>query len=294
MSYRIACCACMLSLFTLITPTAWSQTWVVDPAGSSVQLDADTLADDDTVPGVTVDLQTDGTFQTPFVDLLGNGFTIGENVSSQANEGAVRSSAASVVKANDGTSFSLEWRAATDLEMRGDILYVGTGHTTLKASLDVQLTGLIPGQTYKIRYDYLVASIAVEDHEALIEDPELAASAMDFTFGTAAIQAFQTNAGASGGFANFETVAGSGSYLLLAGAAPVNLSVNLNALADARFTNPPINGSPPEDGAGSEGFGRLTFTAELIPEPASAVLLLALVASIAIRYRISRAEPFGT
>jgi hypothetical protein len=68
---------------------------------------------------------------------------------------------------------------------------------------------------------------------------------------------------------------------MLAGASPVTLSVGMSALSDAFFTNPFIIGSPPEDGAGSEGFGHLTFTADLIPETSGLFLLLSAAALMA-------------
>ncbi len=269
------------ALFVLLPIAASTgQTWSVQQGATSVQLDADTLADDSVVPGIDTDLQTDSSFQYPFIDLNGVSFDFGENVSAQASQATVQANAASVVKGNEGSSFTVEWRSATDLEMRDDTTYTADGHTTLTSDIEVELSGLIPGRQYKITYDYLVSAIAIEDHEGLLEDPEDARSAMSFVFGTAPSVSAQANAGPSAGFPSAETTSDNGMYMLTATAQPITLSVSLAAAANAVFNDPAINGSPPEDGAGSEGFGRLTFRAELkpIPEPASLILLAGMVA----------------
>lgn len=262
------------------------QTWSIDVVGSGVLLNADAYADDFTAPGFDDDVQTDGTFQAPFVDLIGDNYTIGENVAAQAINGRVTADGASVVKANDGAALNIQWRAATDLEMRGDLIgYYADAHADLTSTLSVQLSGLIPGKFYEISYDYRVEAIAIEDHEGPLEDPEDAASALTFTFGTAPAESFLAMAGPSNGFPATESFSGSGSYVLLAGAAPLSLDVAMSANANAILNPPPINGSPPEDGAGSEGFGHLNFSATLIPEPSGLALLSVASTLLCLRRR---------
>ncbi|MEZ6071955.1 MAG: PEP-CTERM sorting domain-containing protein [Pirellulales bacterium] len=265
--------------------SVWGQTWTINTGTSAVLLNADAFADDFTVPGFDMDVQTDGTFQFPFVDLMGGNFTIGENISASALDGAVHSDSASVVKANDGSSLSIEWRAATDLEMSGDTNYVGNAHSDLGSTLEVELSGLIPGKYYEVSYSYGVDAIAIEDHEGALEDPEDAASSLSFTFGTAPMINANAMAGPSAGFLPVDGTGGSGSYLLLATAAPIGLIVDVSAISNASFADPPIQGSPPEDGAGSEGFGFLNFRAVLVPEPSSLFLLLAAGLMLGVRRR---------
>ncbi len=262
----------------------WAQTWSIDASLSSVNLFGNTTADDFDIPLSDADLQADTDFQTPFVDLNGDPFDIGENISAEALAGNVRASAASVVKATQGATLSIEWRSATDLEMRGDTTYLGTATTTLDSTITAQLSGLTPGLLYRVLYDWNVSAIAVEDHENLIEDPEFARSSMSFDFGGTPVGPIAANAGASQGFIDADLQAGSGMFFLIGAATPVDLSVTLSARADARFTNDPIFGSPPEDGAGSEGFGSLRFRTEVvIPEPSSALLILFGVCAFALR-----------
>lgn len=266
------------------------QTWSIDPLGSSVALNADARAEDFDFPANDFASNSDGTFQTPFLDLNNVNFTIGENVSADAFAGAVRSTGASVVKANDGSALHLEWRAATDLDMTGDIGFFGNAHADLDSTLSVQLSGLVPGETYRISFDYQVAAFGIEEHESGVEDPVNADSSLNFTFGAAPMESFSAIADLGGGFPAVDNITGSGSYLLLATAAPVSLDIGVGAMANAIFTNDFKN--PPRDFAQSEGFGFLDFSATRIPEPTSIALLTLASTFLALRTRRPRACPF--
>src|SRR5690606_8611003 len=131
----------------------------------------------------------------------------------------------------------------------------------------------------RVVFDWSYGVIAIEDHEAGGEDPESAHTSLDFTFGMNAVSAFSAVAPPSG----FDANSGSSQFILLATAAPIDLTIDIDAFADATMASPPIPGSPPEDGAGSEAFGSLRIrVVPLIPEPATAgpfafaVLVLAL------------------
>lgn len=229
-----------------------------------------------------MDTQTDNSFQMPFVDLLGDSFDIGENVSASATAPGpilgffTNADAGGYVKATLGSSFDLQWRSAVSLEFRGEGTYFASGDSDLTSHLEVELSGLNPGKLYKVFYDWSLFASAIEDHEALVEDPELGSTKLDFSFGTVSFNNIMVNAGPSAGFMATDGTAGGGVLFLNAGTTAVDLIVDIMARAEADLDDPPIMPSNPHvDSARPEALGRLTLRVEeVIPEPTSAVLAI--------------------
>jgi hypothetical protein len=272
--------------------SARAQTWNIDASLSSVFLEGQVDAAIFDTPDLDNDTQTEAAFQTPFVDLLGDPYDIGQNMSASATAFGpclgceLHADAGGFVKANQGSSLSIHWRAAVSLELTGDVSYLGNGESELSSALVAQLSGLTPGLLYRVRYEWDFFASAIEKHEGSLEDPERASTTLDFTFGSTFVPAFIGDAGPSAGFPTIDSGADSGVFFLLGSATPVDLTVNLSAMTNATIDVPPINGSPPEDSARPEAFGNLRFTVEVIPEPSGmALALLGLLAGFQYRRR---------
>lgn len=289
---RIQFVVALFILAILISPVA-AQTWSVNAGTSTVLLQGDVEAwHEPPVQPVVVDSQTENTFQTPFVDLLGDNFDIGQNMSASAQALGVapqfftNAAAGGYVKATLGSSFDLQWRSAVSLELRGDADYFATGDSSLASHIEAELSGLNPGTLYKVFYDWSLFAGAIEDHEGQLEDREFGSSTLDFTFGTLAFNNIMVNAGPSSGFMATDGTAGGGVLFLNAGTTAVSLVIDILATAEGELFPPPINASPPVDSARPEALGRLTLRVEaIIPEPSSVVLALLGCVGLAIAVR---------
>jgi hypothetical protein len=111
--------------------SARAQTWNIDASLSSVFLEGQVDAAIFDTPDLDNDTQTEAAFQTPFVDLLGDPYDIGQNMSASATAFGpclgceLHADAGGFVKANQGSSLSIHWRAAVSLELTGDVSYLG-------------------------------------------------------------------------------------------------------------------------------------------------------------------------
>jgi PEP-CTERM motif len=189
-----------------------------------------------------------------------------------------------------GTStLEIKWRANTLNDFIGYESFLSDSAAHLLSQVRATIDGVAPGTKVKIGYDWDYFADATPDHEAVMEDPEMANGGATFfdDQGTGPGNLFGLIVGEPGPLTGID--ANNGAYVLTTSNPGSYLDINVDAGSDITMVSP---GDPPlnalqQDLGGSEFIGRLTLTlTEYVPEPSSLTLTaLALLGVFGIRRR---------
>jgi hypothetical protein len=276
---RILLC---LALASIERPAAAAANWGVNLGASTLDIDADTYADNGAngfKGGGGIWDENDPPNVLNFTQNLvigPNTFDLGAFLNPVARDRDLSvpfdtsASAVGVITINGLGSRTLviDWRLNTLNDQIGGDTFLSDSSAFLTSAIEATIAGVGPGTPLQINYDWNYFATAVEDHEGALEDPESASGDLGF---------IDDQGGGPGNL--FATLvndstdinSGSGSLNLTTSNPLSYLTINLGGGSTASMNSPGSGFPLDEDLAGSDFIGHLTLT--IVPEPSSLALL---------------------
>jgi hypothetical protein len=257
---------------------AW--VWSVDNGASSNFLSTSALADDSAVTGSATDADNVSGSNTLFVGFPVDGILadLARRSDAIAPQGDMetRGTTFVAIRGVEETVLTVDWKALSATQMDASRHHSGWASAGMSSLLRGTVSGLVPGQTYVVRYDWLYEADGETEHETTelpLDDIQFARGSLDLSVAGVSAEGDQRIFdievdGDDPQLPDITSDADTGSFAFQAPAETVEWVLDFAGDSYAQLQSPPEG----DDAATSLFRGQIVI--EIIPEPATLMVTI--------------------